>query len=436
MGTVTAAGFAELGYTVVGIDEDAPRVAKLNAGAAPLFEPGLDDLLQRGLASGNLRFTTDYADGLRGASFVWIAYDTPVNERDEVDLTGVMAAAEEIGRHIENAAIVIVQSQVPVGTCERIESIVRAGASSRRFGIACVPENLRLGKALECFRNPAMMVIGSDQLTTADRVESLLSRIPCKKVRMDLRSAEMTKHAINFYLATCVSYINELANLCDALGANAGMVSSALRMDERVSPRAPLLPGGLGFAGATLARDVRSLQAVGKRVGHPTHLADAVLEVNEEQKRIVLRRLKEQFGSLDRLTVGLLGLTYKVGTSTLRRSAAIEIARALKNAGASVKGYDPKAAIEELRGDDVLQFCSSPEEVAINSNALVIITEWPEFKNLDFVALGARMKDRVLIDTKNLLDSERLLSLGYVYSDIGRGTKVASSKTGVGQGVA
>jgi UDPglucose 6-dehydrogenase len=419
-----------MGYSVIGVDEDTTRIAKLKVGTAPLFEPGLDALLQQGLASGRLRFTTNYADGLRGASCVWLTYDTPVNDRDEVDLTRITAAAQKIAQYLQDDAVVIVHSQVPVGTCEQLESTIRAGAPTRPFGIACVPENLRLGRALECFRKPAMIVIGSNEEATIDRVEALCSLLPCPKVRMNLRSAEMTKHAINSYLATCVSYINELANLCDAVGANASIVSMALRMDERVSPRAPLLPGGLGFAGATLARDLRALQALGKRVGHPTHLFDAVLEVNEEQKQIVYRRLNALFGSLERLTVGILGLTYKTGTSTLRRSAAIEIARGLKNAGATVKGYDPKAAIEELCGEDAVQFCSSAEEVAANSNALVIVTEWPEFKDLDFAALGARMKDRVLIDTKNLLEPDRLRSLGYTYSDIGRGTLFESSKTG------
>ena len=425
LGSVTAACLAELGYSVVGVDEGTARIDKLNAGAAPLFEPGLDALLQQGLANGRLRFTTNYAAGLRGSQYVLLAYDTPVNDQDQVDLAGIYAGAHQIARHLENDAVVIVHSQVPVGTCEQIESVIVAADPMRTFGVACVPENLRLGKALECFRKPAMIVIGSNQKGTIDRVEAFYSMLACQKVRMNLRSAEMTKHAINSYLATCISYINELANLCDAVGANASTVSAALRMDERVSPRAPLLPGGLGFAGATLARDLRALQALGKRVAHPTYLFDAVLEVNEEQKRIVCQRLSSLFGSLERLTVGILGLTYKTGTSTLRRSAAIEIARGLKSAGATVKGYDPKAAIEELRGEDGIQFCSSAEEVAANSDALVIVTEWPEFKDLDFATLGFRMKHRVMIDTKNLLEPDRLRALGYTYSDIGRGNNPA-----------
>jgi UDPglucose 6-dehydrogenase len=431
LGSVTAACLAEMGYSVIGVDEDATRIAKLNVGTAPLFEPGLDVLLQQGLASGRLRFTTDYADGLRGSSCVWLAYDTTVNERDEVDLKIIIAAAEKIAQDLKEDAVLIVHSQVPVGTCEQIESVVRSGAATRPFGIACIPENLRLGNALECFRKPAMLVIGSNQEATIDRVEAFCSMLPCRKLRMNLRSAEMTKHAINCYLATCISYINELANLCDAVGANASMVSAALRMDERVSPRAPLLPGGLGFAGATLARDLRALQALGKRVAHPTQLFNAVLEVNEEQKRIVYRRLNALFGSLERLTVGILGLTYKTGTSTLRRSAAIEIARGLKSAGATVKAYDPHAATEELCGEDTVQFCSSADEAAADSSALVIATEWPEFKDLDFAALGARMKHRVLIDTKNLLEPDRLRALGYTYSDIGRGTLLEWSETGL-----
>ena len=422
LGTVTAAGFAELGYSVTGLDDDAVRVSNLNTGRAPLFEPGLDDLLKQGLSRGNLRFTSDYAEALRKATVVWLAYDTPVDNNDEVDLTCIRSAVAKIGLHIRDGAIVVVHSQVPVGTCDEIVSALGDAAAGRRIGVACVPENLRLGKALERFRKPAMLVVGADQEEVGAAVEQFLAPLPCAKVRMNLRSAEMTKHAINAYLATCVSYINELANLCDEVGADASMVSEALRMDERVSPRAPLLPGGLGFAGATLARDLRALQRLGRRVGHPTYLSNAVLDVNEEQKRIVHRRLKWVFGSLDGITVGILGLTYKTGTSTLRRSAAIEIARSLKCEGAIVKGYDPKAAVEELHGDDVIQFCRSAEDAAAGSNALVIVTEWPEFRDLDFGALAERMKDKVLIDTKNLLDARRIRDLGFQYSDVGRGT--------------
>ena len=424
LGTVSAAGLAELGAQVVGVDDDAARVERLQAGAAPLFEPGLDDALRAQLAARRLRFTTDYAEALRGSRYVLLAFDTPVNDDDEVELTTVFGAAEKIAHWLEPGAVVIVSSQVPVGTCEHLEALLREANPSRPCGLACVPENLRLGSALQCFRRPSMVVIGAEAKATQDRVEALYGALAAPKVRMGLRSAEMTKHAINAYLATCVSYINELANLCDAVGANAEQVAQALKLDRRVSPNAPLQPGGVGFAGATLARDLRVLQSVGRSAGHPTHLVNAVLAVNQEQRRLVERRLRDIFGSLSGLNIGMLGLTYKPGTSTLRRSAAVEMARALHAAGARVKGYDPKADAEQLRGDESIQVCRRPEDAARDSDALVLITPWPEFRALNFGRMGALMKHRVVIDTSNLLAPEAMRALGFTYCDVGRGSKL------------
>jgi UDPglucose 6-dehydrogenase len=411
-----------MGHTVVGVDYDAQRIAGLNAGTPPLFEPGLDELLHRNLASGRLRYTVNLPDALRGSSFVFITYDTPVDEDDKVDLTQLFSTTAVLAEHLDPGTVVIISSQVPVGTCEQLHSVICARKQSCEFGLAYVPENLRLGRALERFMKPAMVIIGSKESSTLDRVEKLYSALDSPIVRMDLPSAEMTKHAINSYLATCVSFINEISNLCDESGADATRVATALRMDERVSPHAPLLPGGLGFAGGTLARDLRALQALGKRVNHPTHLVDAVLSVNQEQKRLIWRRLHKVYGSVKGLNLGVLGLTYKPGTSTLRRSVAIEIMRELAAAGASIKAYDPKAALEELNGEYCFYFCRQPAEVAKDSDAIIIITEWPEFKSLDYAALAVQMKHRVLIDTKNLLDPNQLRALGFTYFDVGRGS--------------
>ena len=419
-----------MGYAVVGVDDDARRIAGLNAGTPPLFEPGLDELLQRNLASGKLRYTLDVRDALRGSSFVFITYDTPVDEEDKVDLTQLFSTTAVLAEHLDPGTVVIINSQVPVGTCEQLHSSIRGRKPAREFGLACVPENLRLGRALERFMKPAMVIIGSRESSTLDRVEELYSALHSPIVRMDLPSAEMAKHAINSYLATCVSFIDEIACLCDESGANATSVATALRLDERVSPHAPLLPGGLGFAGGTLARDLRALQALGKRVNHPTHLVDAVLSVNEEQKRIVWRRLHKLYGSVKGLNLGVLGLTYKPGTSTLRRSVAVEIIRELAAAGASIKAYDPKAALEELHGENCFYFCGQPAEVAKDSDAIIIITEWPEFKSLDYEALAKQMRHRVLIDTKNLLNPNQLRDLGFAYFDVGRGSASPLQTTG------
>ena len=433
LGTVSAVGFAELGLEVIGVDDDAMRIERLKSGHPPLFEPGLEDALREQLAAGHLHFTTDYAEALHGARYVVLAIDTPVNDQDEVDLTPVFGAAETMASWLKPEAVVIVSSQVPVGTCERLVRMIGAADPARPFGLACVPENLRLGSALDCFRHPSMVVIGAEQRRTQDRVEALYEPLPAPKMRMSLRSAEMTKHAINAYLATCVSYINELANLCDAAGANAEQVAAALQLDGRVSPHAPLRPGGVGFAGATLARDLRVLQALGRSTRHPTHLVDAVLAVNQEQRRLVARRLKSIFGSLAGLTIGLFGLTYKPGTSTLRRSAALEIAQALHAGGARVKGYDPKADAEELRGEEAIEVCARPEDAASQSDALVIVTGWPEFRQLDFSGLGKLMRNRIVIDAGNLLDGERMRALGFAYCDVGRGSKLPPAIAGRAQ---
>jgi UDPglucose 6-dehydrogenase len=433
LGTVSAVGFAELGLEVIGVDDDAMRIERLKSGNPPLFEPGLEDALREQVAGGHLHFTTDYAEALHGARYVVLAFDTPVNDQDEVDLTTVFRAVENMAPWLKPEAVVIVSSQVPVGTCEQLDRMIWAANPARPFGLACVPENLRLGSALDCFRHPSMVVIGAQQRRTQDRVEALYEPLPAPKIRMSLRSAEMTKHAINAYLATCVSYINELANLCDAAGANAEQVAAALQLDGRVSPRAPLRPGGVGFAGATLARDLRVLQAVGRSARHPTHLVDAVLAVNQEQRRLVARRLRSIFGSLAGLTIGILGLTYKPGTSTLRRSAALEIAQALHAGGARVKGYDPKADAEELRGQEAIEVCVRPEDAASNSDALVIVTNWPEFRQLDFSGMGKLMRNQIVIDASNLLDGEQMRALGFAYCDVGRGSKLPQAIAGRAQ---
>jgi UDPglucose 6-dehydrogenase len=422
LGCVTSACLADLGFQVVGVDDDGRRILGLQQGKPPLYEPGLEDLVRRNLSRGKLEFTTDLRSALRGSPYVLLTYDTPVDESDQTDLTQIWTTVDIVAEHLEPGAVVIVSSQVPVGTCDTIVKRISSVSPQREFGLAYVPENLRLGRALERFMRPAMIVIGADSENTLDRVEAFYSYASSPRLRMDLRSAEMCKHAINAYLATCVSFIGELAHLCDEVGANAMKVSDALFRDERVSPHAPLRPGGLGFAGGTLARDLRALEALGRRLNYPTYLTNAVLQVNEEQKRLVERRLRHLYGSFQGLTIGLLGLTYKPGTSTLRRSVALEIAARLGSLGAKIKAYDPKVSLDELRGSQPFGFCALPEEVAAGGHALVILTEWPEFKDLDYRRLASVMDRPVLIDTKNLLDRDRMCEFGFEYFDIGRGT--------------
>jgi len=420
LGCVTAACLAELGYLVTGVDPDAARVEKLRRGMAPLFEPGLDELLAANLAGGRLSFTTDPAEGLRGATAAFIAHDTPLDEKDEVDLSPLFDAAADLARHLEDGATVIVSSQVPVGTCERLAARISELNPSLAFAIAYLPENLRLGQALERFRRPDMLVIGANEATIADRVDSLLAAIDAPRVRVGLRTAEMIKHATNFYLATCISFINEVANICDEVGADALGVAQALRLDSRISAGAPLHPG-LGFAGGTLARDLKALLAIAEQHSCPAPMARAVLAVNEGQSRTVLRKLKTVYPSLQGRRVGVLGLTYKPGTSTLRRSAALEFIKALTADGASVRAYDPKAEPQEmrLRGDVVR--CDDPYAVAEGGDALLLATAWPEFSQLDFHRIRQAMQRPLLLDPHNLLDADAMAREGFLYFGTGRG---------------
>lgn len=422
LGAVTAACLADLGYTVVGVDKDSDKVEALNRGVPPLFEPGLQEMMAKNIAAGRLTFTSDLAEGLAGASYALITYDTPVDDNDEVDLSGIFAVAAELAAHLDSGATIIVSSQVPVGTCEEIAAAVRQANPSLNFGIAYTPENLRLGQAIQRFQQPEMIVIGADSETTLQRVEQLLAPIEAPRVRVDLRTAEMTKHAINAFLATSITFASEIANLCDEAGADALRVAEALRLDSRIGPGAPLHPG-LGFAGGTLARDLKVLRRLSERHGYEGFLINGVLAVNERQNGVVVGRLRRVLGSFDGLSVGVLGLTYKAGTSTLRRSAALEIIRAIAADGATVKAHDPKADPEEVRLHDGFTFCDDPYAVAEGSDALVLVTNWPQFRELDFPRIRSLMRNPVLLDAQNMLDADRMVEAGFRYIGVGRGVR-------------
>lgn len=420
LGCVTSACLADLGYSVVGVDRNSKRVANLNKGIPPLFELGLPELLTNNLKRKSLSYTDNLKQALSGAGYVVIAFDTAVNEKDEVDLSEIFALSTEIGKYLENDAVVVVTSQIPLGTCDKIKALISQSNPRLRFDIAYSPENLRLGQAIESFKNPHRIVIGADSAATLDKAEQLFAPINALKLRMSLKSAEMTKHALNALLGMSISFGNEIANLCDELGADALKVVNALHLDERIGNKLPLLPG-LGFSGATLARDLIVLQNMGDKLNYETYLVDAILQVNKLQNQLVIRKLEKVFGKIKGLQIGILGLTYKPDTSTLRRSAALEIIRDLVGKGAVIKACDPKASPEEVKTHKEFEFCSDAYAVAKNSSALVLVTEWSEFKNLDFARIKSLMKKPVFIDAKNMLDDEQMIKQGFTYLGVGRG---------------
>lgn len=416
-GTVVSACLADLGNHVNGIC-DGKTVASLNSGQPPVFEPELPDIIQRNLELGRLRYTTDYGKGLEGAEYVFICTDTPVDTNDDSDLSPIYAIAEKIGRNLRSNIVLCVTAQVPVGTSQDLALAVQSLAPDYECKVAYVPEFLRLGMAVETFREADRFVIGCDDKNVAERVASLYQPLERLIVFTDLRSAEMAKHASNAYLSTSISFINEIANLCEVLDADATEVARILKLDRRIGKYAFLSPG-LGFAGGTLGREIRALQKLGKKHQLPTPLMDAVWEINSQRAQLVSRRLASELGGLNGRQIGILGLTYKAGTSTLRRAISLDIIRNLIQQGAMIKAFDPLANLDEVADLPSMEMCTDPYQAAQGSSALVLITEWAGIDELDWKQMCACMREDVLLDTRNLLDTHLMAEAGFRYIGIG-----------------
>ena len=419
-GIVASACLADAGFSVSAADHDVKVIEGLSRGQTPIFEPGLEALISSGLQSGRLHFTSEVKNAVRGAPYVFLMFDTPVDEDDRLSTSTVFQMIQEAAAFLADGVTLWVTAQVPVGTCDRIREKIAALRPGLDFGIAYSPENLRLGQAIEAFRKPALPVIGADKAETHERMEKVLSVFGTPFHRVTLRTAEMTKHALNAFLATCVTFGGELGNLCDVLGADALEVAKSLRLEPRVGPKSMILPG-LGFSGGTLARDLQVLRGFGDSSGIETHLLDGVWTANNYQNGLVIRRLEKWFPSLKDLRVGIWGLTYKPGTSTLRRSAALELIRNLSLKGALVKAHDPKADREEIRRFTDFAFFENPYDAVQDADVLVVMTGWPEYTKLDFSEVRKRMKHPLLLDTNNMFDRASLFQAGVRICGIGRG---------------
>lgn len=402
LGTVTAACAAAAGHTVTGWDPREETTGGLALGNPPVHEPGLEALVRAGLAAGTLRFTDDLPRAVGDADVVWIAFDTPVDEDDRADVDDVMRKAAAALAHVKDGALILSSSQLPVGSVARLERVWRAAPRGRRASFACAPENLRLGSAIEAFTRPDRVIAGVRTMDDRARVAALFAPITDRIEWMSVESAEMTKHAINAFLATSVTFINELAALCEASGADAKEVERGLKSERRIGPSAYLTPGA-AFAGGTLARDVVYLKDLGSRVGRPTLLLDGVEASNRAHRDWTRQRLQDELGSLAGKTVAVWGLTYKPGTDTLRRSMAVELCRWLLDQGASVKAHDPVARRlpDDLGG---VARAESPLEAAAGASAVVVATEWPEYRAIQADALAAVMPAGLLIDPNRFLN--------------------------------
>ena len=340
-------------------------------------------MLRKTVKSGRLKFTADVANAVKGRRDVLIMFDTPVDANDQSDLSEIFSTAAEIAPNLENDSVLFVTAQVPVGTCDKIAAIIREKNPSLKFGIAYSPENLRLGQAIDRFLHPALPVIGADDARTLDRVEQLLAPLKVKWERVNLRTAEMAKHALNAFLATSVTFANELGNICDEVGADGKRLAEVLRLEERIGREGDAFPG-LGFSGGTLARDMQTLRGLGDKFGLDTLMLDGIWESNKLQNRLVIRKLKKVFGELESVPVTVLGLTYKPDTSTLRRSASLEIIGDMVARQDEGQRARPEGRSRGSRRAQGIQFFEDVYDALKGAQAVVLITGWADYKKLDF----------------------------------------------------
>jgi UDPglucose 6-dehydrogenase len=403
LGNVTAAALASVGHDVTGLD-DSPRViAKLRLAEPPVFEPGLGEMLAAQIAAGRLQFAEDAGMAVREAEVLWIAHDTPVDENDVADVDHVFERTLRTLPHLPTSCLVLISSQLPAGSVRRLEALAASRWPGKALRFACSPENLRLGNALKVFLSPDRIVVGCRRDTDRETLERLLHPI-CERLEwMSVESAEMTKHAINAFLATSVTFANEIAVLCEAVGADAKAVERGLKSESRIGPKAYLSPGA-AFAGGTLARDVEFLRDLGSRRSLANPLLGAIRVSNDLHKGWTERKLVECLGDLAGRTIGVWGLTYKPGTSTLRRSLSVELCGALIARGARLRVHDPAAEDLPVAWADAVERCDDPIAATADVHALVVATEWPEYRR---IADGA---GRRLAPGQFVLDPNRFLA--------------------------
>jgi UDPglucose 6-dehydrogenase len=400
LGSVTAACLAEGGFDVVGFDPDPEVVAELAAVRPPVAEPGLAELIAAGTAARNLRFATPEGDALAGLDILWVAFDTPVDDEDRVDTEFVVGHVREVLPGLDRGTLVVTSSQLPVGTVGRFEAFA-AEAGREDLEFAAVPENLRLGKALDSFRAAERFVAGVRGPAGHDALAPLLEPFADDIEWMGVESAEMTKHALNGFLATSVAYINEIATISEAVGADAVEVSRGLKSDVRIGPRAYLGPGD-AFAGGTLARDITTLRRIASSHELPDNLVAGVAASNDAHRRWARRVLSDFLaadGGLARKRVGVWGLAYKPGTDTLRRSSSLELCHWLREQGAEVSAHDPAvAALPEHDAAAGIELAVSPLAGAAGADALVVLTAWPEYREIPAAEILGAMAGTLVID--------------------------------------
>ncbi|MCW5876447.1 MAG: UDP-glucose/GDP-mannose dehydrogenase family protein [Anaerolineales bacterium] len=420
VGLVTAACFSDLGNHVTALDVNEERVAGLKRGEMPIYEPGLEELVNRNVQAGRLHFTTSYPEALKESEFIFICVGTPSGGDGEADLKYVESAARSIAEHMQAPAVVVNKSTVPVGTGDFVADIIRkAQPKPVDFWVVSCPEFLREGAAITDFMNPHRTVLGSLHREAADKVAQLHLPLRAPIVITDLRTAEMIKYASNAFLATKISFINEIADVCESLGADVKEVAAGMGFDTRIGKQ--FLEAGLGYGGSCFPKDVKALAYMAEEMGHEPRILNSVMEVNGRRRELAVRRLEQALGGLQGRRIGLLGLAFKANTDDMREAPSIDIAEALLAAGAQVRAFDPVAMPAAAELLPKVEMAQDAYDLAEGCDAILVVTEWNEFKNLDMGRVRESMKTPVIVDGRNLYQPQVMRNMGFDYYGIGRG---------------
>jgi UDPglucose 6-dehydrogenase len=428
VGLVTGTCFADLGNSVTCLDVDETRISKLHKGIMPIYEPGLQEIVEQNVKAGRLVFTTDYEKAVKDAEIAFIAVGTPSGVDGEADLQYVRQAAESIADLVGEKIIVVNKSTVPVGTGDWVAEVIQKRRNGKPLDLNVVsnPEFLREGSAINDFMQSDRVVLGSENRAAAEKVAELYAPLRCPVLITDLRTAEMIKYASNAFLATRISFINEIANVCEELGADVKVVAQGMGLDKRIG--SAFLDAGLGWGGSCFPKDVKALAHMAVLHGTHPQLLQAVMEINRNQRRRIVYKLRKALGGLNDTTIGILGISFKPNTDDIREAPALEVIHLLENEGAHIKAYDPQAMENAAHVLPKVKLCENPYQVAEGADALILVTDWNEFKQVDFNRIKSLMNKAVIMDGRNLWDEKTLKNMGFQYFGVGRASKPASTK--------
>ncbi len=415
LGCVYAASFAAKGFYVVGFDFDKKVINRLQKNIPPIFEPNLEETLKK-FNNKSLYFTTSKKEFFQNRDYIFITHDVPVDDNDNVQLGIINKTFAMITKYVSNQTTIVICSQIPIGTSRRLVNLLKKNKIEDPK-VIYFPENLRLGQAFESFLNPQVIVLGSDITASLNKFKNDFSFFNCPFLPMSLESAEMVKHALNSYLATCISFSSELSDLAETCGASMLDVVKALKSDKRISPFAPINPG-LGFAGGTLGRDIQSLRKLAKTKKYQPKLLNAVYSVNKERLPILVSKIHSIYPSLKGRSIGILGLTYKPNTNTLRRSMSLELINKLQYKGCKIRAFDP-AIKNKVKEYTFVEISKNIKTFFKNLSLAILMTDWPEFKNIDPKKVASLMNKKIIIDTKNFLDKETYVENGFTILRMG-----------------